>query len=138
MASELARRGRRGPASVHEEGKKEHFRFFFESMLGDIERVRAALRAGARPELVYGKDSLTRRALKPDTIAHGPDGDVLVLAHFGRVTMLGRLWDEQRAEQTSSRSPCGQREQKQVLPESKGAITGTPTLCATAAAQQQH
>ena len=94
-------------------------------MLGDIERVRAALRAGARPELVYGKDSLTGRARKPDTIAYGRDGDVLILARFGRVTMLGRLWDEQRAERARSRSPCGQRGEKQVPPESKGAITDT-------------
>ena len=125
MASELARRGRRGPESVREEGKKEHVRnFLFESLLGDIERVRAALRAGARPELVYGKDSLTGRARKPDTIAYGRDGDVLILARFGRVTMLGRLWDEERTERTRSRSPRVQERGKQVPPESKGAITG--------------
>ena len=88
-------------------------------MLGDIERVRAALRAGARPELVYGKDSLTGRARKPDTIAYGRDGDVLILARFGRVTMLGRLWDEQRAERSRSQSPCVKRQQGVVLTESK-------------------
>ena len=93
-------------------------------MLGDVERVRAALRAGAQPQQVCGKDSLTKRALKPDTIAHGPDGDVLILVRFGRVTMLGRLWDEQRAERNRSRSPRGQRGEKQVPPEGKGAITG--------------
>ena len=93
-------------------------------MLGDIERVRAVLRAGAHPELVYGKDSLTRRAMKPDTVVHCPDGDVLMLVRFGRVTMLGRLWDEQRAERNRSRSPRGQRGEKQVPPEGKGAITG--------------
>ena len=47
-------------------------------MLSDLERVKAALRAGARPQMVFGMDSLTRRSLKPDTIVHGPDGDVLV------------------------------------------------------------
>ncbi len=66
-------------------------------MLGDLERVRAALRAGARPQQICGTDSLTRRALKPDAIAHGPDGDVLILARWGRVTLLGRMWDEERA-----------------------------------------
>ena len=96
-------------------------------MLGDAERVRAALMAGAQPQQVCGRDSLTKRALKPDTIAQGPDGDVLTLVRFGRVTMLGRLWDQQKAERARSRSPCGQREEKQVQPESKGAITGTPT-----------
>ena len=66
--------------------------------------MKAALRAGARPEMVYGRDSLTRRARKPDTIAHGPNRDVLILARFGRMTRLGRMWDEQRSER--SRSPC--------------------------------
>ena len=80
-------------------------------MLSDVERVRAALRAGAQPLQIFGKDSLTRRALKPDTIAHGPDGDVLVLVRWGRVTMLGRIWDEERAERRS-RSPCVQRGEK--------------------------
>ena len=78
-------------------------------MLGDLERVRAALRAGAHPQQICGRDSMTRRALKPDAIAHGPDGDVLILVRFGRVTMLGRLWDEERAERARSRSPRGQR-----------------------------
>ena len=88
-------------------------------MLGDVERVKAALRAGARPEMVYGRDSLTRRARKPDTIAHGPDGDVLILARFGRVTRLGRLWDEQRAERGRSRSPRGQNWETQARADSK-------------------
>ncbi len=57
-------------------------------MLGDAERVRAALRAGAQPQQVFGRDSLTKRVLKPEAIAHGPDGDVLILVRFGRVTML--------------------------------------------------
>ena len=51
MVSELAEHGRRGPESVREEGKKEHFRSFSE-MLGDVERVRAALRAGAQPQQI--------------------------------------------------------------------------------------
>ena len=94
-------------------------------MLGDVERVRAALRAGARPELVYGRDSLTGRAQKADTIAHGPDGDVLILPRFGRATRLGRMWDEQRGEPMWSRSPCGRRGGKWVPPESKAAIADT-------------
>ena len=77
-------------------------------MLSDLERVKAALRAGARPQLVFGTDSLTRRYLKPDTIVHGPDGDVLVLVRWGRVTRLRRIWDEERDEHRS-RSPCVQR-----------------------------
>ena len=93
-------------------------------MLSDVERVRAALRAGAQPLQIFGKDTLTRRALKPDAIAHGPAGDVLVLVRWGRVTMLGRIWDEERAERRS-RSPCVQRGEKPVFAESKEAHTAT-------------
>ena len=93
-------------------------------MLGDLERVRAALRAGARPQQICGRDSLTRRTLKPDAIAHGPDGDVLILARWGRVTLLGRKWDEERGERRS-RSPCVQRREKRVSTESKEAYTAT-------------
>ena len=89
-------------------------------MLGDMERVRAALRAGAQPQQICGRDSLTRRALKPDTIAHGPDGDVLILVRWGRVTMLGRLWDEERAERARSRSPRGQRGERDDRADNKG------------------
>ena len=94
-------------------------------MLSDLERVKAALRAGARPQQVCGRNSMTKRALKPDTVAHGPDGDLLILARWGRVTLLGRMWDEERAERARSRSPCVQRGEKQVPSESKGAITAT-------------
>ena len=83
-----------------------------------MERVKAALRAGARPQLVFGMDSLTRRSLKPDTIVHGPDGDVLVLVRWGRVTVLGRIWDEERDEQRS-RSPCVQRGERGFASDSK-------------------
>ena len=85
-------------------------------MLSDLDRVKAALRAGARPQLVFGTDSLTRRYLKPDTIVHGPDGDVLVLVRWGRVTMLGRIWDEERDEQ---RGPCVQKGEEPVDADSK-------------------
>ena len=87
-------------------------------MLSDLERVKAALRAGARPQMVFGMDSLTRRSLKPDTIVHGPDDDVLVLVRWGRVTRLGRIWDEERDEHRS-RSPCVQRGEQAVDAESK-------------------
>ena len=87
-------------------------------MLSDLEKVRAALRAGARPQQVFGIDSLTRRTLRPDTIVHGPDGDVLVLVRWGRVTRLGRIWDDERAEHRS-RSPCVKRQQGVVLTEIK-------------------
>ena len=88
-------------------------------MLGDLERVRAALRAGARPQQICGTNSLTKRSLKPDTVAHGPDRDLLILARWGRVTLLGRLWDEERAERARSRSPHVKRQQGVVLTESK-------------------
>ena len=74
---------------------------FVGAMLCDLNRVRAALRSGARPQQIHCKHSVTKRSLKPETIVHGPDGDVLILARWGRVTMLGRIWDEERA-----RSPC--------------------------------
>ena len=93
-------------------------------MLSDVERVRAALRAGAQPQQVFGIDSLTRRTLRPDTIVHGPDGDVLVLVRWGRATRLGRIWDDERAEHRS-RSPFVQRGDKSVSPESKEAHTAT-------------
>ena len=88
-------------------------------MLCDLERVRAALRAGARPQQICGINSLTRRALKPDTVAHGPDGDLLILARWGRMTPLGHLWDEECAERARSRSPHVKRQQGVVLTESK-------------------
>ncbi len=86
--------------------------------MSDLERVKAALRAGARPQQVFGTDNLTRRYLKPDTIVHGPDGDVLVLVRWGRVTRLGRIWDEER-DQHRSRSPCVPRAEEQTDTESK-------------------
>ncbi len=93
-------------------------------MLSDVERVRAALRAGAQPQQVFGIDSLTKRTRQPDTIVHGPDGVVLVLVRGGRATRLGRIWDDERAERRS-RSPCVQRGEKWVSPESKEAYTAT-------------
>ena len=96
-------------------------------MLGDLERVRAALRAGARPQQICGINSLTKRALKPDTVAHGPDGDLLILARWGRMTPLGHLWDEEFAERARSRSPCVKMRENPVPPESKEAITANVT-----------
>ena len=90
--------------------------------MSDLERVKAALRAGARPQLVFGTDNLTRRSLKPDTIVHGPDGDVLVLVRFGRVTVLGRLWDLERDEQ---RGRCVKRGEKRISTENKEADIAT-------------
>ena len=86
-------------------------------MLCDLERVRAALRAGARPYQIYGVDGCTKRAKQPDTIAHGPDGDVLILVRFGRVTMLGRMWDEERAREP----PRGQIGETKTQADVKGA-----------------
>ena len=89
------------------------------TMLCDLERVRAALRAGAQPQ-VYGIDGLTKRAKQPDTIAHGPDGDALILVRHGRVTMLGRMWDEQMAAKIRSRRPHVKRREEPVQADSKG------------------
>ena len=68
----------------------------------DLERVRSALRAGAQAVQVEMRDAATRRALQPAVIAYEADGGVLELAKYGRVTRLGRLWDQERAR---SRSP---------------------------------
>ena len=94
-------------------------------MLCDLERVRAALRAGARPQQICGINSLTRRALKPDTVAHGPDGDLLILARWGRMTPLGHIWDE--LERARSRSPCVKMRENPVPLDNKGAITANVT-----------
>ena len=69
----------------------------------DLERVRSALRVGAQPVQVEMRDTATRRALHPAVIAYEADGGVLELAKHGRVTRLGRLWDQERAR---SRSPA--------------------------------
>ena len=92
--------------------------------MSDLERVKAALRAGARPQQVFGTDTLTKRYLKPDTIVHGPDGDVLVLVRWGRLTRLGRICDDERDDHRS-RSPCVQRGEKPVFAESKEAFIAT-------------
>ena len=68
--------------------------------------------------MVFGMDNLTRRTLKPDTIVHGPEGAVLVLARWGRVTRLGRMWDDERDEHRS-RSPRVERQQEVVVAISK-------------------
>ena len=95
---------------------------FVGAMLCDLNRVRAALRSGARPQQIHGKHSVTKRSLKPETIVHGPDGDILILARWGRVTMLGRIWDEERA-----RSPCVQMGGNGVPLDNKEAIAATVT-----------
>jgi len=69
----------------------------------DLERIRRALRAGAQAVQVEMRDAATRRALQPVVIAYEADGGVLELAKHGRVTRLGRLWDQERAK---SRSPA--------------------------------
>ena len=93
------------------------------AMLGDLERVRAALRSGARPQQLHCKNSMTKRCLKPETIAHGPDGDVLIPARWGRVTLLGRLWDKECAEH--ARGLCVQMGEDWVSRDNKGAIAPT-------------
>jgi hypothetical protein len=69
-------------------------------MVGDIEdlsRVRRAQRAGAQPVQVHERDWTTHRAPSQATIAYETDGGVLELVRNGRVTRLGRLWDQERA-----------------------------------------
>ena len=95
---------------------------FVGTMLCDLNRVRAALRSGARPQQIHGKHSVTKRSLKPETIVHGPDGDVLILARWGRITMLGRIWDEERA-----RNMCVQMGGNWVPGDNKEAIAATVT-----------
>ncbi len=73
----------------------------------DLERVRSALRAGAQAVQVEMRDAATRRALQPVVIAYEADGGVLELAKHGRVTRLGRLWDQERAIQSPVRSQTG-------------------------------
>ena len=73
----------------------------------DLERIRRALRAGARAVQVEMRDPATRRALQPAVIAYEADGGILELAKNGRVTRLGRLWDQERAR---SRSPARSKE----------------------------
>ena len=90
---------------------------FVGTMLCDLNRVRAALRSGARPQQIHGKHSVTKRSLKPETIAHGPDGDLLILARWGRVTLLGRMWDEECA-----RSLCVKMKGNRVPLDNKEAI----------------
>ena len=68
----------------------------------DLERIRNAIRSGVQPTEVQMKDPTTRRGLHPAIIAYEADGSVLELAKHGRVTRLGRLWDQERAR---SRSP---------------------------------
>ena len=70
--------------------------------LEDLERVRRALRAGARAVQVEMRDAATRRALHPAVVAYEADGGLLELAKHGRVTRLGRLWDQERLLQSSS------------------------------------
>ena len=117
------------PASARQTGKHTHVarkvKRRSKNMLCDLERVRAALRTGARPQQIHGKNSLTKRSLKPDTIAHGPDGDVLILARWGRVTLLGRMWDEECAER--ARSPRVEMGPNKISGYYKGAITATET-----------
>ena len=70
----------------------------------DLERVRSALRSGVQPVQVEMRDATTRRALHPAVIVYEADGGVLELAKHGRVTRLGRLWDQERALQSPTRS----------------------------------
>ena len=69
----------------------------------DLERIRNAIRSGVQPTEVQMRDPTTRHGLHPAIIAYEADGSVLELAKHGRVTRLGRLWDQERAR---SRSPA--------------------------------
>ena len=69
----------------------------------DLECVRRALQAGAQAVQVEMRDAATQRALHPAVIAYEADGGVLELAKHGRVTRLGRPWDQERALQSPTR-----------------------------------
>ena len=69
----------------------------------DLERIRNAIRSGVQPMEVQMRDPTTRHGLHSAIIAYEADGSVLELAKHGRVTRLGRLWDQERAR---SRSPA--------------------------------
>ena len=71
----------------------------------DLKRIRGALRAGVQPVQVEMRDAMTRRALHPAMVAYEADGGVLELGKNGRVTRLGRLWDQERERANRSRSP---------------------------------
>ena len=121
MASELASaRQAEARAGARRGVKARTASSLARTMLCDLERVRAALRAGAQPQQVYGIDRCTKRAKQPDTIAHSPDGDVLILVRHGRVTLLVRLWDEERAERARSRSPRVRRGEPAATADVKG------------------
>ena len=117
------------PASARQTGEHTHaaskVKRCSKNMLCDLERVRAALRSGARPQQIHGKHSVTKRSLKPETIVHGPDGDLLILARWGRVTLLGRMWDEERIEH--ARNECVKMDVNKISGYNKGAITATET-----------
>ena len=72
----------------------------------DLERIRSAIRSGAQPTEVQMRDPATRRGLHPAIIAYEADGGALELAKYGRVTRLGRLWDQERERANRSRSPA--------------------------------
>ena len=95
---------RQAPAAANNtEGKsREGATFAKMADIEDLERIRRALRAGAQAVQVEMRDAATRGALHPTVIAYEADGGVLELAKHGRVTRLGRLWDQERAR---SRSP---------------------------------
>ena len=89
-------------------------------MVGDMEdltRVRRAQQAGAQPVQVHGRDWTTHRAFQPMTIAYEPDGGVLELAKYGRVTRLGRLWDQERERALPARSRSPARPQPLITSE---------------------
>ena len=94
----------------------------------DLERVRRALRAGAQAVQVEMRDAATRRALHPAVIAYEADGGVLELAKHGRVTRLGRLWDQERERANRSRSPVRSQTEGASLLCSKNARQHGQTL----------
>ena len=106
---ERARAAGRGPSWRAERGKGEDC--FLSCKNHDLERVRAALRVGAQPQQVYSIDGCTKRAKQPDTIAHGPDGDVLILVRLMRDhagAPVGRGKGRARQEQEPMRSRKGE------------------------------
>ena len=88
-------------------------------MASNSERIRVALCAGAVPVQVACKDPMSRRALAPQFLVYGPEGDILVLAQNSKITPLGKEWDRQMQERdiprARSRSPVRQNGQNSHL-----------------------
>ena len=133
MASEPAKCGKQRPEPARRERKG--FLFICSSlaaMLCDLERVRAALRAGAQPQQVHGINALTREAAGQNSTRPGqgcahsrPLGARNhVRPHVGRGK--GRARQEQEPVRSKRRKRCRSKQQRlngPLLPLRRGTAT---------------